>query len=104
VLVTQYLKHILGASENRLDFRQIMNEGKVLLVDLGQCDPETRRLVGSLVTTGMEMAAMSRIDEVWVSILGVPKQYFPYYSVLRATIRPLNKVWSAILDKAQRRA
>src|SRR6185503_12482679 len=59
-----YLKHILGASENRLDFKQIMNEGKVLIVDLGRCDPETRRLVGSLVTTGMEMAAMSRIDEV----------------------------------------
>lgn len=58
-----YLKHILGASENRLDFRAIMNEGKVLIVDLGRCDPETRRLVGSLVTTGMEMAAMSRIDQ-----------------------------------------
>src|SRR5215211_1661298 len=58
-----YLKHILGASENRLDFKQIMNEGSVLIVDLGRCDPETRRLVGSLVTTGMEMAAMSRIDE-----------------------------------------
>ena len=58
-----YLKHILGASDNRLDFKQIMNEGKVLIVDLGRCDPETRRLVGSLVTTGMEMAAMSRIDE-----------------------------------------
>jgi len=41
-----------------------MNEGKVLLVDLGRCDPETRRLVGSLVMTGMEMAAMSRIDQV----------------------------------------
>src|SRR5215212_4199772 len=58
-----YLKHILGASENRLDFKQIMNQGKVLIVDLGRCDPETRRLVGSLVTTGMEMAAMSRIDQ-----------------------------------------
>ncbi len=58
-----YLKHILGASDNRLDFKQIMNEGKVLIVDLGRCDPETRRLVGSLITIGMEMAAMSRIDE-----------------------------------------
>ncbi len=36
----------------------------MLIVDLGRCDPETRRLVGSLVTTGMEMAAMSRIDEI----------------------------------------
>jgi hypothetical protein len=57
-----YLRHLLGASENRLDFRRIMDEGKVLLVDLGNCDGETRRLVGSLVVTGMEMAALSRKD------------------------------------------
>src|SRR5207244_2860880 len=36
--------------------------GQVLLVDLGNCDGETRRLVGSLVVTGMEMAALSRKD------------------------------------------
>jgi len=57
-----YLRHLLGASENRLDFRRIMDEGKVLIVDLGNCDGETRRLVGSLVVTGMEMAALSRKD------------------------------------------
>ena len=57
-----YLRRCLGASENRLDFRAIMDEGKVLLVDLGNCDGETRRLVGSLVVTGMEMAALSRKD------------------------------------------
>lgn len=58
-----YLRHLLGASENRLDFRAIMDEGKVLIVDLGNCDGETRRLVGSLVVTGMEMAALSRKDQ-----------------------------------------
>jgi hypothetical protein len=59
-----YLKHILGASENRLDFRAMMDEGKVLLVDLGNCDGETRRLLGSLVVTGMELAALSRKDQL----------------------------------------
>jgi hypothetical protein len=58
-----HLRHLLGASENRLDFRAIMDEGKVLLVDLGNCDGETRRLVGSLVVTGIEMAALSRKDQ-----------------------------------------
>jgi hypothetical protein len=57
-----YLRRCLGANENRLDFRKIMDEGKVLLVDLGHCDGETRRLLGSLVVTGMEMAALSRKD------------------------------------------
>jgi hypothetical protein len=54
------LRLILGASENRLDFRQIMDEGKVLLIDLGRCDGETRRLLGSLIVTGLEQAARSR--------------------------------------------
>jgi len=55
-----HLRHLLGASENRLDFKKIMDEGKVLIVNLGHCDGETRRLVGSLIVTGMELAALSR--------------------------------------------
>jgi hypothetical protein len=58
-----HLRHLLGASENRLDFKKIMDEGKVLIVNLGNCDGETRRLVGSLVVTGMELAALSRKDQ-----------------------------------------
>ncbi len=58
-----HLRCCLGANENRLDFRAIMDSGKVLLVDLGNCDGETRRLMGSLVVTGMEMAALSRKDQ-----------------------------------------
>ena len=54
------LKLILGAKENRLNFRQIMDEEKILIVDLGRCDGETRRLIGSLVVTGLEQAARSR--------------------------------------------
>lgn len=56
------LRLILGADENRLNFRQIMDEGKVLLVDLGRCDAETRRLVGSLIVIGLEQGARSRKD------------------------------------------
>jgi len=49
-----HLKRLLGASENRLNFRKIMDEGTTLIVDLGRCDGETRRLIGSLIVTGME--------------------------------------------------
>ncbi len=55
-----HLKLLLGADENRLSFRSIMDDGKVLIVDLGNCDGETRRLVGSLIVTGIEQAARSR--------------------------------------------
>lgn len=57
------LRLILGARENRLDFRQLMDEGKVLIADLGRCDGETRHLLGSLIVTGLEQAALSRKDQ-----------------------------------------
>jgi len=40
-----------------------MDAGKVLVVNLGNCDDETRRLLGSLITTGMEQAASSRAPD-----------------------------------------
>ena len=54
------LFYMLGHKENRLNIRQIMDEGKVLLVDLGDCDDETKRLFGTLIVTGFEQAALSR--------------------------------------------
>ncbi len=57
-----HLRLVLGQRENRLDLRRIMDEGQVLVVDLGRCDGETRRLMGSLLVTGLEQAAVSRQD------------------------------------------
>ncbi len=57
------LRIILGQKENRLDFRKIMDEGKIFIADLGRCDAETRKLLGSLIVTGIEQAALSRKDE-----------------------------------------
>lgn len=57
-----YLRIVLGQRANHLNLRQIMDEAKILLVDLGHCDGETRRLLGSLLVTGLEQAAVSRQD------------------------------------------
>ncbi len=57
------LRLILGERGNGLDFRKIMDEGKVLIADLGRVDGETRRLLGSLIVTGFEQAALSRKDQ-----------------------------------------
>jgi hypothetical protein len=51
---------MLSQNENKLDIRKIMDEGKVLLVDMGNCDDETKRLIGTLIVTGFEQAALSR--------------------------------------------
>lgn len=59
-----HLKTILGAHENRLDFKAIMDGRKVLIVDLGNCDGETRRLLGSLIVTGIELASLNRKAQV----------------------------------------
>jgi hypothetical protein len=54
------LKLMLGLKTNHLDFREIMDEGKILLLDLGHSDGETNRLIGSLMVTGLELAMRRR--------------------------------------------
>jgi hypothetical protein len=54
------LKLMLGQHKNNLDFRSIMDGGNVLLLDLGRSDGETNRLIGNLVTTGLELAMRRR--------------------------------------------
>lgn len=54
------LRLMLGQKANHLDFRAIMDEGKILLLDLGRSDGETNRLIGSLVVTGLELAMRRR--------------------------------------------
>jgi hypothetical protein len=54
--------YMLGQKENHLDIRKIMDEGKILLVDLGDCDHETKRLFGTMIVTGFEKSALSRAN------------------------------------------
>lgn len=56
------LKLMLGASENKLNLRQFMDEGKILIFNLGMCDHETRNLLGSLLAVRLEQAALSRVE------------------------------------------
>lgn len=53
----------LGARENRLDLRAIMDHQQVLIVDLGGLAGETQQLYGSLLVTSLEQAAMSRRNQ-----------------------------------------
>ncbi len=57
------LKYSLGQTENALDFRRIMDSSQAVIYNLGQVqDPTARRLLGCLISTGYEMAALSRQD------------------------------------------
>lgn len=59
------VRYMLGAEENKLDFRSIIDSSKILIVNLG-CfrDEETQRLLGSLFLTSLEQAAFSRSNQV----------------------------------------
>lgn len=53
----------LGQTENWLDLRGLMDEGRSLIVNLGSVpDPVTKRLLGSLLLVALEQAALSRTD------------------------------------------
>ncbi len=74
--INPYLKLMLGQRENRLDLRKIMDEGKILLLSLGNLDTETNRLLGSLVMTSFELAMRRRKQtELWPLTIDEFAQY-----------------------------
>jgi hypothetical protein len=58
------LRAILGQARSTLDLRRVMDEGRVLVVNLskGRIGDDASALLGSLLITGIQLAAMSRAD------------------------------------------
>ena len=56
------LRHSLGSSENRLSFRELIDQGRSLIVNLALPHHDARHLFGCLLTVGMESAALARAD------------------------------------------
>jgi hypothetical protein len=54
------LRYSLGAKDNILDFRRIIDEGICVVFDLGGMDEESQKLIGCLLTAGLEEAALAR--------------------------------------------
>ena len=53
----------LGAQENVLDFRRLMDDGSALLINLGNVgDAVSKRLLGAMIMVQLEHAALSRTD------------------------------------------
>lgn len=85
------LRLMLGQRANHLDFRAIMDEGKVLLVDLGACDPETNRLIGSLIVTGLELAMRRREKR---NLWNLTIDEFASYVANEGSVKTLAQVFS----------
>lgn len=58
------LRNIMGQSRNGLDLRAVLDDGRVLLVNLskGRLGDDVSALLGSFLVTAIQLAAMSRAD------------------------------------------
>lgn len=63
-IANDYLRPIIGQTKNSFDFRKIMDEGKILLVNLskGRIGDINASLLGMIIVGKILMAALSRAD------------------------------------------
>jgi CxxC-x17-CxxC domain-containing protein len=61
---TPLIRNIVGQVKSSFDMRQIMDEGKILIVNLakGKIGEDASNLLGALIITKLQLAAMSRVD------------------------------------------
>ena len=58
------IRNIIGQTQSTINMRNIMDEGKILILDLskGRIGEDNSRLLGALLITKIQLAAMSRVD------------------------------------------
>jgi hypothetical protein len=63
-VTNKLIRNIIGQSESSFDFRRIMDEGKILLINLakGELGEENSNFLGLILVPRILMAAMSRSD------------------------------------------
>lgn len=63
-LSTSLIRNIVGQAKSTIDIRKIMDEGKILILNLskGRIGEDNSQLLGSMIVTKIQLAAMSRVD------------------------------------------
>jgi CxxC-x17-CxxC domain-containing protein len=58
------IRNIIGQVHSSIDMRKVMDEKKILIIDLskGRIGEDNSRLLGALLITKLQLAAMSRVD------------------------------------------
>lgn len=58
------IRNIIGQVKSKINIREIMDEGKILIANLskGRIGEENSRLLGALLVTKLQLAAMERVD------------------------------------------
>ena len=72
------IRNIIGQPKSSFDIRQLMDDRKILIVNLskGQVGETNMRLIGSMITTRIFLAAMSRADLSGEDIKKLPHFFF----------------------------
>ena len=65
-LSNSLMRNIVGQVKSALDMRQIMDEGKILILNLskGRIGEDNSALLGAMMITKIQLAAMSRVDQL----------------------------------------
>ena len=63
-LSSSLIRNIIGQVKSTIDMREIMDEGKILILNLskGRIGEDNSQLLGSMLITKIQLAAMSRVD------------------------------------------
>ncbi len=63
-IANEYIRPIIGQVKSSINFRKLMDEGKILLIDLskGKIGSTNAGLLGMIITGKILMAALSRVD------------------------------------------
>ena len=71
------IRNVIGQAKSSFDLRKIMDEKKILIVNLskGRVGEGNARLLGSMITTKIYLAAMSRADESAAALTKLPQFY-----------------------------
>ncbi|MBU1132204.1 TraM recognition domain-containing protein [Patescibacteria group bacterium] len=63
-LSTSLIRNVVGQVKSTLDLRKVMDEGKILILNLskGRIGEDASGLLGAMIITKIQLAAMSRVD------------------------------------------
>lgn len=97
ILSIDMIKNIFSGSENKIDFRKIMDEKKILIVNLpkGKLQEEIMGFLGAMIVTKLYQAAMTRADIP-------PAKRVPFYLYIDEFQNFATDTFSEILSEARK--
>ncbi|MCA9349704.1 ATP-binding protein, partial [Candidatus Saccharibacteria bacterium] len=93
------IRNVLGQPKSSFDIRQIMDQGKILIVDLsrGLIGEDNASILGALMITKIQLAAMSRADTL-------PANRRPFYLYVDEFQNFATESFAVILSEARKYA